>query len=68
MAEKTKNFGELYCEIVGDKRIARVAKITVEVKVFMIGSMIEEKIVTDLRSSYDAAAKFTREFLKEKGL
>jgi hypothetical protein len=68
MADKSKNFGELYCEKLGDKRLVRVAKITVEVKVFMIGGMVEEKIMTDLRNSYDAAAKFTREFLKEKGL
>jgi hypothetical protein len=68
MADKTKNFGELYCERLGDKRVARVAKITVEVKVFMIGGMVEEKIMTDLRHSYDAAAKFTREYLTEKGL
>jgi hypothetical protein len=68
MADKTKNFGELYCEKLGDKRIARVAKITVEVKVFMIGGMVEEKIMTDLRHSYDTAAKFTREYVKEKGL
>jgi Protein of unknown function (DUF2505) len=68
MAEKTKNVGELYCEKVGEKRVARVAKITLEVKVFMIGGLIEEKIMGDLRTSYDSAARFTREFLKEKGL
>jgi hypothetical protein len=68
MADKTKNFGELYVEKLGDKKIVRIAKITVEVKVFMIGGMVEEKISSDLRHSYEEAAKFTRTFLKEKGL
>jgi hypothetical protein len=68
MADKTKNSGELRCENLGEKKIARVARITVEVKVFMIGGMIEEKILGDLRHSYEEAAKFTRGYLKEKGL
>jgi hypothetical protein len=68
MSEKTKTQGELWCEKIGDKRIARVAKISVEVKVFMVGGMVEEKILGDLKASYDAAAKFTNDFLKEKGL
>jgi hypothetical protein len=68
MADKTKNFGELYVEKLGDRKIVRIAKITVEVKVFMIGGMVEEKISSDLRHSYEEAARFTRTFLKEKGL
>jgi hypothetical protein len=68
MADKTKNFGELWVEKMGDKKIARVARVTVEVKVFMVGGMVEEKISHDLKHSYEEAAKFTREFLKEKGL
>jgi hypothetical protein len=68
LADKTKNSGELYVEKVGDKKIVRIAKVAVEVKVFMIGSLVEEKIMGDLKHSYDVAATFTREFLKEKGL
>ncbi len=68
MGDKAKTFGELYCEKLGDKKIVRVAKVTVEVKVFMIGGMVEEKIMHDLKHSYEEAAKFTRVFLKEKGL
>ena len=67
MADKTKTTGELYTEKLGDKRIARIAKLKVEVKVFMIGGMIEEVILRDMKDSYNAAAKFTETFLKEKG-
>jgi hypothetical protein len=67
MAEKTHTSGELWCEKIGDgSRITRIARIAVEVKVMMVGKMIEEKILGDLRTSYDAAAKFTNEYLAAK--
>jgi hypothetical protein len=64
MPEKTSTVGELWCEKLGEKKIARFAKITVSVKVFAIGGMIEEKIMSDLRASYDSAAKFANEWVK----
>jgi len=67
MPDKSKTSGELWCEPLGDKKVARMARISVEVKVFMIGSMVEEKIMNDLKSSYDAAATFTDAFVNEKG-
>lgn len=67
MADKTTTVGELWCEKLGDKKIARFAKIRVEVKVFAVGGMVEDKILHDLKSSYDAAAKFTNEWLGRKG-
>jgi Protein of unknown function (DUF2505) len=68
MRDKAKTFGELWCEKLGDKRVARIAHVTVEVKVFMVGGLVEEKILGDVRHSYEAAARFTREYLKELGL
>src|SRR5262249_5012431 len=65
MPDKTKNYGELYTEKLGDHRVARIAKITVEVKLFMIGGLVEEKILEDIRHSYDEAAGFSRSFLNE---
>ncbi len=65
--DKTKVTAELWCEPLGEKRIARSVRVSVEVKVFMLGSMIEDKILQDLRHSYDVAATFTNEFVKEKG-
>jgi len=68
LPDKTKNVGEMWCEKKGDKAIERVAKITVEVKVFMVGGMIEERILNDIRTSYDRSAEFTRQYIKEKNL
>jgi hypothetical protein len=65
MADKTKVTGEIWCEKLGEKKIARHARITVEVKVFMVGSMVEEKVMGDLKHSYDAAAPFTNGFVKD---
>ncbi|MDB4941528.1 MAG: hypothetical protein JWP97_1062 [Labilithrix sp.] len=68
LADKTKVAGEMWVEKLGDKKITRVTKINVEVKVFMVGGMIEERILGDLRSSYDKGTVFTNEYIKEKGL
>lgn len=65
MPDKTTISGELWTEKKGDNKIARHAKVDVEVKVFMIGKLIEDKVVGDLKGSYESAAAFTREFVKK---
>jgi hypothetical protein len=64
MADKIKNRGTLWTEKLDGQRCVRLAKISVEVKVFMVGSIIEEKLIADLRASYETAAKFTNEYAK----
>ena len=68
LAEKTKVAGEMWVEKLGEKKVARVTKISVEVKVFMVGGMVEDRILADLRSSYDKGTTFTNEYIKENGL
>lgn len=68
LADKTKVTGELWCEAIGDKKIRRLCRISVEVKVFMVGGMVEDRIMADLRASYDNSTKYTNEYLKESGL
>lgn len=68
MPDKTKISGELRCEDAGDHKCTRHAKLDVEVKVFMVGSLAEDKILGDIKQSYDASAKFIAEYVKEKGL
>jgi hypothetical protein len=68
MADKTKVSGEMWCEKLGDKKIARVCRISVEVKVFMVGGMVEERILSDLRASYDKGTSFTNDYIRENGL
>lgn len=68
MPEKVKTEGEIWCEPISEKKCRRVAKIHVSVKVFVVGSMIEEKIAGDLKKSYEAAASFTNVYVREKNL
>lgn len=68
LAEKTKVSGELWCEKVGDKKVARFAKMHVEVKVMLVGGMVEERILSDLRASYDKGTSFTNEYIAKQGL
>ncbi len=68
LAEKTKVNGEMWCEKISEKKIRRVCRISVEVKVFMVGGMVEDRIMQDLRSSYDNSTTFTNQYIKENGL
>jgi len=68
LADKTRVAGEMWVEKLGDKKVARVCKIDVEVKVFMVGSMVEERILSDLKSSYDKGTSFTNDYIKQNGL
>lgn len=68
MADKTKVSGEMWTEKVGDKKVRRMCRISVEVKVFMVGGMVEDRILQDLRSSYDNSATYTNKYIAENGL
>jgi len=65
--DKVKIQGTMRCEAVGPKKIVRISEIQVDVKVFMIGGMIEDRIVDDIKRSYAKAAEFTNAWVKEKG-
>jgi hypothetical protein len=67
LPDKTHVSAELWCEPSpsGDpNRCVRFARVKVEVKVFVVGGMVEDKIMQDLRGSYDAEAAFVREWVK----
>lgn len=68
MAEKARIVGNVHTETVGDKKIVRHCRISAEVKILMVGSMIEERLVTQLRSSYDRGVSFMNAFIKEHHL
>jgi uncharacterized protein DUF2505 len=68
MADKTHISGQMRTERLGDKRVRRVVELEIEVKVFMIGKLVEQKTIDDTRASYEKMAGFLREYLKEKGL
>jgi hypothetical protein len=59
--------GSMRCEALGDKRVTRITEVHIDVKIFMIGGMVEDRIVADIKSSYAKAAEFTNVWVKEKG-
>jgi hypothetical protein len=67
-ADKTKVTGEMWLEKLGDKKIARVCRILVDVKIFMVGSMVEDRIVSDLEASYDRGTQFANDYIAKNGL
>ena len=66
MPDKTTIDGEMYSEPLGDNRVKRIVDFNIEVRVMMIGKMIEQKSIDDTRASYDKMATFLRSYLKEK--
>ena len=67
-ADKTHVEAELWCEPSpsGDAgKCVRIARVKVEVKVFVVGTMVEEMIMRDLKASYDAEAAFVGEWVKK---
>lgn len=68
LPDKTKISGEMWVEKLGDKKIARVCQMSVEVKVMLVGGMVEDRILSDLRRSYDEGTTYTNAYIKENGL
>lgn len=66
MADKTKTTGVMWTEKKGDGKIVRHAKVDIEAKIFMLGKLIEDKVVGDLETTYEAAAAFTRQYVQNK--
>jgi hypothetical protein len=66
-AEKSTIRGELWVEKAGDKKVRRHAKISVEVRIMMIGKLIEDRVVADMTLSYSKAADYTNAWVKKKG-
>jgi hypothetical protein len=59
--------GEIRCEPSGENKCRRIYDANIEAKVFGVGGMIERRLLADIEQSYDKAAKFTNQFLAEKG-
>lgn len=68
LADKMHVDGELFTQSVGEGQVKRIFTAAVSVKIFGVGSMIEKRLVADLKRSYDVGAQFTSDFIREKGL
>jgi hypothetical protein len=66
-SDKIKISGSMVCEPLGDKSVARIAQMHVDVNLFMIGGMVLDRITADLDRSYTKAAELTNQWVKEKG-
>lgn len=68
MADKLHVRGEMTTEKLGDNQCRRVFVCTVKADVFGIGGMIEKRTIADMEASYAIAARFTNQYIAEKGL
>lgn len=66
--EKTKIHGDIWLEKVADKKVRRLAAFRIEVKIMMVGGMIEDRIANDMTRDFTRGAEFTNEWIKSKGL
>lgn len=64
MADKIDIRGTIRTSALPDGRTRRVLQVTVKANIFMVGGMLEEKILTDLKKSYAENAAFAAEWLK----
>jgi len=54
-------------ENISEKRCRRIVTGAVTAKIFMVGALLEQKMIADLSRSYAKSAEFTNRFLAEKG-
>jgi hypothetical protein len=66
MPDKTQISGEMYSEPLGDSRVKRIVEFNIDVKIMMIGKIIEQKSIDDTTASYEKMATFLKRYLKEK--
>ena len=68
MGDKIRTDGELRVETLGPKKIRRLVDMTIEVKIFGIGGMVEGFVSKSTQDSYARAAAFTNRWIAEKNL
>jgi hypothetical protein len=68
LKDKLSVQGELFTEPAGDGKCRRVFSGTINAKIFGVGGILEKRVAQDLEKSYAVGARFTQEYIKEKGL
>ena len=63
--DKTKIQGDIWVEKAGDTKCRRIAEFTVEVKIMVIGKLVEDIIANDMTRSFERGAEFTKNWLRE---
>jgi hypothetical protein len=60
--------GVMFTEPVGADKVRRVYDQSVTAKVFGVGGLIENRIIADVKASYDKATAFTNQWVKDHNL
>lgn len=68
LASKLTIQGELFTTPAGERSCLRTYVAKVDARVFGVGGMIEDRLLTDIERSYAKAATFTNRWITEHGL
>jgi hypothetical protein len=66
--EKSDISGEMWTEALGPSKVRRVVQFGAEVKIMIVGKLIEQRTIDDTKATYERIAEFLRSYLREKGL
>lgn len=66
--EKTRVHGDIWLEPAGEGKCRRLGKFQVEVKIMMVGGIIEDRIINDMKRDFGRGADFTNQWIRERGL
>lgn len=62
-ADKAQVKGEVWLEKIDDNKCRRLARFTIDVKIMMVGKVIEDQIAKNMSQSFDKGADFTNEWI-----
>ena len=66
--DKTHVQGDIWLERIDDKRSRRKTVFTIEVKIMLVGRVVEDLIARDMTRSFDQGAAYTNEWIRTKGV
>jgi hypothetical protein len=66
LSDKLSVRGDTWVEPLSAHQCSRIFEAQVNVKMFGIGSIVEKRLIADLKLSYNAGAVFTAEYLKQQ--
>lgn len=67
LADKVKVEVSMTTAVLGEHRCKRLVTGSVTARIFMVGALLEQRMISDLSRSYAKSAEFTNRFLAEKG-
>jgi hypothetical protein len=68
MADKVSTKITMFTTVTAERRCRLHVEATVTARVFMVGSLLEQKTLADLKRSYEKNAAFSNRYIRENGL